>query len=133
MLPSMHDDLIVGYEVDCDRRTIKFRTRRPNWAQDQTIRNTIFRGVVGYHFKDDAFSNIIMAVEYVPIEKFVQEYRLELSVSFREAGALDAWTQSDEASIEALVDAGVNAIVISSSMGLSGWILAKQLEFASQE
>lgn len=131
MLQSLHDNLIVGYEVDCDERTIKIKTRRPDWAEDRRIRSVIFRGVVGYHFKDDAFSNIILAFSLVPIDKFVMEHGSEMAESFRESGALDAWAKNSDTAITALLDANLTAVVFTPSMGLSGWVLAKEVEVSN--
>lgn len=91
MIPSLHDNLIVGYEVDCENRTIKFNIRRPNWSSVPASRRLILSGVVGYHLKDDAFSNIIMSIEVVPIDDFVREYGAEIADSFKESGALEPW------------------------------------------
>jgi hypothetical protein len=128
MLQSLHDNLIVGYEVDCEARTIKVKTRRSDWAGDKRLRNVNFRGVVGYHFRDDAFSNIILAFSIVPIDKFVLEHGAEMAESFRNSGALDAWAKNCDTAITALRDANLTAVVITSSMGLSGWVLANDVE-----
>lgn len=124
MLPSLHDHLVVGYEVDCIKRTIKLYTQQPHWASVCNGQIVEFQGVLGYHFKNDAFSNIIMSMEAAKVENFIQCYASEMAAAFREAGALDSWALDKQAAAAAMVDKKMIAVVITSTMGLSGWVLA---------
>jgi hypothetical protein len=80
MLPSFHDDYLVGYEVCCERREIKLHIRAATAGAEQAdICTVVFTGVQGYRFENDAFGNVISALEAVPIPWFLSEYRDELS------------------------------------------------------
>ena len=124
MLPSFHDDCLVGYEVDCEGRKIILHVK--HWDTLETGRRTvIFTGVEGYHFQNDAFGNIILHLEVVPATQFVSDYQAELAESFRMSGALGEWASDPAAAPRVLSERGVQAFVLSSSYGLSGWVLAK--------
>ena len=64
-LPSLLDDFLVSYEVDCAARRIKLRAKRDARVEvnrglpDRAI---VFEGVEGYHFENDAFGNIIFSL-----------------------------------------------------------------------
>ncbi|MGV7214118.1 hypothetical protein [Bradyrhizobium sp. UFLA05-112] len=65
MLPSLHDDFVVSYEVNCETRQIKLHTRpdpRDAAKREQRPRTIVFNGVEGYQFEDDAFENIIFSL-----------------------------------------------------------------------
>ena len=50
MLPSLHDDFVVAYEVNCEARQIKRHTRsdpRDTAKRGQPPRTIIFNGEIG--------------------------------------------------------------------------------------
>jgi hypothetical protein len=123
-LPSFHDDYLVGYEVDCEAREINLHIKP---VAEQSGRSTVlFTGVETYHFENDAFGNIIFDLETVALEGFVSEYRAELAESFRMSGALGTWGSDLDDARRFLSEKGVQAFVLSSSYGLSGWLLARE-------
>jgi hypothetical protein len=126
MLPSFHDDYLVGYEVDCEAREIKLHIKPATWATEQAGRTVIFTGVEAYHFENDAFGNIIFDLELVAMEAFVSEYRDELAESFRMCGALRTWVSDPDEASRLLSEKGVQAFDLSSSLGLTGWVLARE-------
>ena len=88
----------------------------------------MFTNVEGYHFRNDAFGNIIYSLEEILISRFLDEYALEIEESHRSAGAPGAWA-ADLATANWMLEAeGVRAFVLSSSYGLSGWLLAKEVQ-----
>ena len=58
MLPSLHDNYLVSYEVSCEARQIKLFARRPTDGKTDNGRIIVFSGVEGYAFQNDAFGNI---------------------------------------------------------------------------
>jgi len=56
---------------------------------------------------------------------FVSEYRGELAESYRMSGAPGTWASDLDAAPRVLSEQGVQAFVLSSSYGLSGWVLAR--------
>jgi hypothetical protein len=126
MLPSFHDDYLISYEVNCEARRIRLSVRRPEWKTELGVRIIVFNGVEGYRFENDAFGNIIFSLEAVSIESFLSEYCPEIRESYRLAGAPGPWAADLDSAYDVLAAKGVQAFVLSSSYGLSGWILAKE-------
>ena len=130
MLPSLHDDFLVSYEVNCETRQIKIRAKRdprvPAVNEEQTSRAIIFNGVEGYQFENDNFVNIIFSLEAVSAEQILTDYGPRIAESYRMAGAPDSWAADLASAPQVLAAKGVHGFVLSSSYGLSGWVLAKE-------
>ncbi len=125
-LPSFHDCLVVGYEVDCEAREIRLRIKPPGPdAEQEGVSTVVFEDVQGYHFEHDAFGNIVFDLESVPLESFVTENRSELEDSYR-FGAVGTWAADIDSAPAVLAGQGIQAFVLSPSLGLTGWVLAKQ-------
>ena len=135
MLPSLHDYYLASYEVNCEGRQIKLHARRPECAEALGVSTTtiVFGGVEGYHFKNDAFGNIVFSLEAVSVETLVSEYRAEIMESYRVAGAPGPWAADLPSACQLLNTQGVKGFVISSSFGLSGWVLAKEASVSLSE
>jgi len=93
-------------------------------AERAGVSTVVFIGVEGYSFQNDTFGNIIFALEAVTMAAFVSEYRGELAESYRMSGAPGTWASDLDAAPRVLSELGVQAYVLSSSHGLSGWVLA---------
>lgn len=127
MLPSFHDDYVVGYEVDCEVREIKVHIKPAvSLGEQDGCRTVLFSGVEGYQFQNDAFGNIVLDLEIVTTAGFVSEHRGDLAESFRRSGALGKWAADLDNAPRLLSEQGIQAFVLSSSYGLSGWVLAKE-------
>ena len=79
MLPSLHDDFLVSYEVSCETRQIKVRAKRdprlpPARNEERTDHVIVFNGVEGYQFENDAFGNIIFSLELIPVAQLLATY-----------------------------------------------------------
>lgn len=125
-LPSFHDDYLIGYAVDCETRQISMRVR--SCLDKNVVHKVVFSGVEGYHFENDALANIIFELLQISLEEFVATYGLELSDSFRTSGALGLWVTNLETAPHALKAREISSFVLSSSIGMSGWVLAKAAE-----
>ena len=133
MLPSLHDNYLVSYEVSCEARQIKLFARRPTGERRGSNRTIVFSGVEAYHFQDDAFGNIIFSLEEVPAEQLLSQFRSEIAESYRLAGAPGPWAADLASAAEILAARGVRGFVLSSSYGLSGWMLARDASVAADE
>jgi hypothetical protein len=132
MTLSIHDNLLVSYEVQCEQRTITLRTeyRDPNKPREFT--NVVFKGVQAYHFDSDAFGNIIFDVPEVPVEQFLTEYGGEISELYRMNGS-PTWAEHLVSAPEYLREHGIKAFILSASLGLSGWVLAREISIGSTQ
>lgn len=126
MTVSIHDNLITSYEVQCEKRTITLRTEYRDQNKPPEFTNVSFGGVEGYHVENDAFGNIIFDVDNVPMETFLKEYGAELSELCRMNGS-PTWAEDIASAPEVLRKQGIRAYILSSSLGLSGWVLAKEI------
>jgi hypothetical protein len=135
MLPSLHDWYLVAYEVHCERRIIKLHARHYDRAKEVGTHTltVVFEGVDGYHFKNDAMGNIIFSLQSVSIETLLSDHLLEMAESFREAGAFGPWAGDPAAAPGLLVAKGLRGFLLSSSFGLSGWVLAAEAFVATSE
>jgi hypothetical protein len=130
MLPSLHDDFLISYEVNCETRQIKLHAKRdprvPAGNEERMDHTIVFNGVEGYQFENDAFGNIIFSLDAVPVARILATYGSRIAESYRMAGAPDSWAADLESATEALTAKGVQGFILSSSYGLSGWVLAKE-------
>ncbi|GIQ72745.1 hypothetical protein BraRD5C2_11810 [Bradyrhizobium sp. RD5-C2] len=128
MLPSLHDCFLISYEVHCESRRITLRARRdtrphpaPDPASDCVV---VFEGVEGYDFRDDAFGNIIFSLTEISIDKVLLDHRADIRESYSTSGAPGPWACDLDSASAILGAKGVRGFELSSSYGLSGWILA---------
>jgi hypothetical protein len=92
MVPSLHDNYLIAYEVNCEGRQIKLSARRAAYGEEPpTTRAIFFNGVEGYRFENDAFGNIIHSLEAVPVERLLSQYGSQITESHRFAGAPGPW------------------------------------------
>ena len=87
MRRSVHDNLLISYEVQCEARTITLHTEYRVKNKPTEFTNVIFTGVQAYRFQNDAFGNIILGLETVTVETFLEQYGAEISESYRMAGS----------------------------------------------
>jgi hypothetical protein len=127
MAVSVHDNVLISYEVQCEARTIILRTEYRVKNEPTEFTNVIFNDVQGYHFRNDAFGNIIFGLEPVPVEEFLAEYGPEISESNRVAGSPGPWAASLDTASGHLRERGIQAFILSSSLGLDGWVLAREM------
>jgi hypothetical protein len=127
MTPSIHDNLLVSYEVRCEERIITLRTE---YRPKQEFVSVIFKGVQGYRFENDAFGNIIFDVETVGVDQLLKEHGKEISESYN-YGAYGPWASNLETAPARLLEQGTQGFILSSSIGLSGWILAREISIVA--
>jgi hypothetical protein len=95
--------------------------------------NVIFEGVQGYRFENDAFGNIIFGLEMVSLEYLLTEFGASISESYRLSGAPGSWAADLGLAPEYLREHGIKGFILSSSYGLSGWVLASEVSVFSAE
>jgi hypothetical protein len=130
MLPSLHDDFLVSYEVNCETRQIKLRAKRdprvPAANGERENHTIVFNGVEGYQFENDNFGNIIFSLEVVPVERVLAIYGSQIATSYSMAGAPNSWAADLASAPQVLIAKGTQGFILTSSYGLSGWILAEE-------
>jgi len=131
MPPSLHDHFLVSYAVNCETRQITLHAKRdpriPARTEERTNHTVVFNGVEGYQFENDNFGNIIFSLEAVPIERILVMYGSQIAESYRMAGAPNSWAADLTCAPQVLAAKGTQGFILSSSYGLSGWILAREI------
>src|SRR5438067_1692841 len=121
---SWHDYHLTGYRVDGERKELSLSVR--DSTKSASSENVVFSGVVDYFFEHDLGTNIIYAIEESPIEPFVQE-NAALFMREQKWGWPRTWEGNAEQMIRHLQEHKFKLWVLSSSYGLSGWVLALQV------
>ncbi len=127
MLPSLHDYLLVSYEVLCEARELRLRARPNEPGQAGEIIEFVFTGVEGYHFENDAFGNIIYHLEEVSPETILSENAAQLEAGYKQSGWPGPWAGNLATALSYLQQRGVRGFVLEASFGMSGWVLASNV------
>ncbi|WP_405158840.1 hypothetical protein [Paenibacillus sp. FSL H8-0283] len=128
-MPSLHDNIILSYEVDLENKRIRMRTRSSHDVPKNM--DVLFSGVMAHMFDTPLHGSIILDLDEWDIEHFIP-YNRELLESGMGQGWPVSYDSYDELQIH-LIEEKYKYMVISSSYGLSGWVLAKNVEISVQE
>src|SRR5260221_4121420 len=120
---SWHDYHLNGYRVDSERREVSLSLKWPEHTSvDMPSAQLVFSGVVDYFFEHDLGSNIVFAIEESPIESFVRA-NARVFEQEQKWGWPRSWKGSVEETIRHLKEKRLKVWVLSTSYGLSGWVL----------
>ena len=120
--PSIHDSLLIGYEVDGKKRTIVLHTE-PHQGGGEAFVDVIFTGVVAYQFEGDAMGNIIFEIEPAPASDY-DETATVIIEQQRQHGGMPQWDAKTETLQQHCDRCGLKLFNIQSSYGLDGWVMA---------
>ncbi|MCP1182990.1 hypothetical protein [Paenibacillus sp. 1781tsa1] len=123
-MPSLHDNIILSYEVDLENGRIKMRTRSSHDVPKNM--DVLFSGVMAHSFDTPLHGSIIFDLDERDLKHFIP-YNRELLESGKGQGWPVSYESYDELQIR-LIKEKYKYMVISSSYGLSGWVLAKSVE-----
>lgn len=128
---SVHDSTVYAYSVLCEQRRIILHTEyRHGEAEEYT--DVIFLGVVAHHFESVLAGNILFGIEQVEVDRIVQEWA-GLFAAEKNYGWPDLIRYADPAElISVLRQRRILGWEVSSSLGLSGWVMAEKMDIASR-
>lgn len=128
-MPSVHDNIILSYEVDLENERIRMRTRsyHSDLSEDTDI---LFSGVLAHSFETPFQGSIIFDIDEVALDHFIN-YNRELLEKGKDQGWPITYDTDKELETK-LIDGEYLYFVISSSYGLSGWVLAKKVEMITK-
>jgi hypothetical protein len=129
LLPSFHDFSLVGYAVDCGARQVVLRLQPASSTKTHVV---IFSGVQGYVFENDAFGNLVFELQAVSPTELIVEESVRINEMFRQSGAPGPWAADLPAASARFTEQGLFGYVLSSSYGMSGWVLAQSAEHVVQ-
>ena len=75
---SVHDNFVLGYSVDCEKRTIVLRTAYRDQGEPFERTEVRFEGVVGYMLRD-ALDGVLFDIEEDSIERVLEEHAADFA------------------------------------------------------
>jgi hypothetical protein len=78
-MPNVHDNKLVGYDVDGDARRIVLRTVSRDEGRPPEKTDVVFEGVEAYSFRFACRVSIIFSIEERPFEKTALEHWSEFA------------------------------------------------------
>ena len=132
MEKSVHDNFIVGYEVQCERREVRLFTEyRDGDKLERTV--VVFSGVEAYTFRYDCMGNIIFDIEEVSAESIVSARQAEFAEGHRLSGWPRFWRDSLDEVYKYLREQETRGFELSSSYGMDGWVIARSMEIREDD
>ena len=127
MVTSLHDRSILGYEVDVPLRRLTLRTgSHPNTPTTPVV-SVLFLDVEAYSLVHDVFGNIIFSIDEIPATDILNENRVLFEAGARQAGWPRFWGRSFDEAQTYLLKHRTRGFELSSSIGMSGWVLSREM------
>ncbi len=126
---SVHDNLLVSYTVLCEERRIILHTeyREVTPAERTDVR---FEGVEAYCFDNDVFGTILFGIEEIGVADLVNRERERIEQG-RKWGWPGGWAGSLHEETARLTQQEFRGWDVGSSIGLTGWVLARNMTVAA--
>jgi hypothetical protein len=121
--PSIHDNNVYAYSVDCEGRRLILHTLNPD-REPQEFTDVVFHDVVSHNFDYVLAGNILFDVDEVELESLVRDHGCLFEESWRFGWPSVDYGGNLDVLVSLLMAQSVHAYSISSSYGLSGWVLA---------
>lgn len=126
---SIHDNVVTGYSVFCEKGEIVFHTEFHDRARNEKT-DIIFRGVEAYHILGDNMNSILFSVDECPTDQILEDYSSEFETGIQYAWP-GPWNESLKACKKRFTETDCRGWIIYSSYGLTGFVVAQSMELAS--
>jgi hypothetical protein len=123
---SIHDNIVIGYEVSCEKREIILHTAFRDRGLDEST-DILFCGVEAYYIVGDNMQSILFSIEECAIDKILKDFSSEFETGVKYSWP-GIWNESVIACKEHFSREKCKGWLISSSFGMSGFIIAKGME-----
>ena len=124
-MPSIHDSLLIGYEVDGRGRRIVLHTV-PHQGGGEVPIDVIFEGVGAYHLEGDCLQNIIFDIVETSAQEVVGDGR-----AFRERHRWCGWPRDWDSRTEEpaafFAKHELKIFALTCSYGITGWVAARSV------
>ena len=125
MFDVLHDNHVLGYEVDVRAARITFRTES-DYAGGPKEHDAVFEGVLAYFFQD-GLGGILLSIDERPFDEVLRRY-----AEMFERGSRDGWPWISELEPAAHVARNEGrAFLITGSIGFDGFVIAKSARVES--
>ncbi|WXR62385.1 hypothetical protein WG909_03880 [Peptostreptococcaceae bacterium AGR-M142] len=132
----IHDSIMKSYFVDFENKNIIFKLKIKNVNQE-----LIFKNFFGYKFDNATYSNIILDIEEIEIERFIQRkkeyineiYGLGFPIELPKEYADMKNIEKEERLQLFLKDNKYKIYTIYASLGLCGFVISKNIELKNEE
>ncbi|HWB19278.1 MAG TPA: hypothetical protein VG711_03180 [Phycisphaerales bacterium] len=124
---SIHDNHVFAYTVNCEERQLILHTRTGN-ADDSELTDVVFAGVIAHHFENVLNHNILFDITEVDPDDIVTAEADRFSESWKWNWPPVDYRGNLSTLKQLLREQGIRGFKISSSYGLSGWVLANDCE-----
>jgi hypothetical protein len=131
MRASVHDNFLLSYEVSSEHAEIRLRTEFRSTGRPVERTDVVFSGVEAYHFEHDCFSNILSEIVERPALGLLAEQQRALEEGFHRSGWPRFWGGSPEKASNYVQTHRLNAYELTSSYGISGWVIARSLDYVT--
>jgi hypothetical protein len=128
---SIHDNFLLGYEVDASKREIVLRTEFRDSGEAENT-DVIFSEVAAYHFTNDSFGTILFGIDVVDSNQIFHDNWTLFEAGWKRSGWPGEWGTSKEKASAYFAQNAIRGFYIGSSIGMSGWVLAKTMEMRSK-
>ena len=129
-MSMVHDNIILSYRVDFESDTLTLKTQSYLCEQTSEEIDVIFTDYLTHIFCDEIKGSIIFDVEERSVDFFIKQERKLIENKRNYCWPIHYKADDVHAELtEFMHKSQYKAFEISSSYGLNGWVLAKQMEF----
>ncbi len=121
-MENFHDFNIFEYNVNCHLKEITLKLNEPHGTGEGVI---IFSGVIGHRFENVLEGNVILALEELNSNEFYNSF--ESQVQYYQKWGLPMRFKTKEEFICESVQMELKFFSISTSYGLSGWVICNEV------
>ena len=122
---SIHDNLLLSCTVWTEKHEIRLETVFRDVEHPENT-DVVFADVLAYHLENDSFGTILFDVTEISTESIYTDYR-DLFEQGRRYGWPGAWSENTEAYLAYLGAENITGYYISAAIGMTGWVLAKEM------
>ncbi len=122
---SLHDNRVLSYIVECEQRRITLHTASEEKKQAERT-SVIFSEVAAYHFEGGDFDTIIFDIASMPLEE-IYDSNLDVFERRKPYGWLVFDYRTRAELLEKLREREIQGFVLSSSYGMDGFVLAREM------
>ncbi|WCF08118.1 hypothetical protein NDS46_28320 [Paenibacillus thiaminolyticus] len=122
-MENVHDNEIMAYEVNLQKKEIVLRTQNNNTFSQRKV-DIVFSSVFAHYFEHEISGSIILDIEKGDLIDFLKDNKELLTQGYEYSWPSDYNTT--EELMEKLEIEGYSYYIINSSYGLNGWVLAKE-------